>query len=213
MTDKVSEQVKRADGLTELRVDEKWSILFDSTNNDRPVRVLRYGEPKGSLPSQNVVTAMFYALLTRPDMERAASPDGLVEAVEPVAWQYEEQDRKEVFHPRLSSFKPDANSPRIRNVAPLYTHPTPTGASSALAGELEAAIAACDESACGQFGASGDALNAVYDAARKCAAAFHQPEADKALLRDIADKVRDPDGAGTLPTDLMARIYDRLGEA
>ncbi|RPF70477.1 hypothetical protein [Aurantiacibacter spongiae] len=30
------------------------------------------------------------------------------------------------------------------------------------------------------------------------------------LLRDIADEVRDPDGAGTLPADLMERIDEAL---
>lgn len=48
-----------------LKVDEKWSIEFDPNNNDRPLSVLRYGEPMTIGPEdwRNDVMAMFYALL------------------------------------------------------------------------------------------------------------------------------------------------------
>lgn len=48
-----------------LKIDEKWSVEYDETCNDRPVQVLRYGEPSGAGVSdwKNDTTAMFYALL------------------------------------------------------------------------------------------------------------------------------------------------------
>lgn len=50
-----------------LHIDEKWSVEYDPENNDRPIRLLRYGEPSiGNGPEMwnNPVTAMFYALLS-----------------------------------------------------------------------------------------------------------------------------------------------------
>jgi hypothetical protein len=48
-----------------LKVDEKWSIEYDPEDNDRPKRLLRYGEDfAGYTPFVlNHVVAMFYALL------------------------------------------------------------------------------------------------------------------------------------------------------
>ena len=49
-----------------LKIDEKWEVEYDPTNNDRPVRWLRYGEECGwqtEWNENNAVTAMFYALL------------------------------------------------------------------------------------------------------------------------------------------------------
>lgn len=47
-----------------LEVDEKWSVVYDPTNNDTPVRVTRYGEPAGDAREwNNFQVAMFYALL------------------------------------------------------------------------------------------------------------------------------------------------------
>lgn len=52
-----------------LKVDDKWSIKYDKSNNDRPVGVLRYGEDVGVDPfdpcsfMSNFNLAMFYKLL------------------------------------------------------------------------------------------------------------------------------------------------------
>lgn len=50
-----------------LRIDEKWSVEYNPSNNNRPGRVLRYGEPVtgGSTDWKNDTFAMFYALLER----------------------------------------------------------------------------------------------------------------------------------------------------
>jgi len=46
-----------------LKVDDKWSILFDPSKNDKPLNWLRYGEPHSPWDENNATTAMFYALL------------------------------------------------------------------------------------------------------------------------------------------------------
>lgn len=47
-----------------LKIDEKWSVEYDETQNDRPVNLLRYGEPAGVVRDwSNPQTPMFYALL------------------------------------------------------------------------------------------------------------------------------------------------------
>ena len=49
-----------------LQIDDKWSIAYDPTNNDRPHHVLRYGEVHSDFPTtHNVVSSMFYALLAK----------------------------------------------------------------------------------------------------------------------------------------------------
>lgn len=45
-----------------LKIDDKWSVEYDPSNNDRPVALMRYGEPvRGTW--DNPTVAMFYALL------------------------------------------------------------------------------------------------------------------------------------------------------
>lgn len=46
-----------------LRVDEKWSIIYDPDNNDRPMEWLRYGEPNSTFQESNAVVSLFYAIL------------------------------------------------------------------------------------------------------------------------------------------------------
>jgi hypothetical protein len=48
-----------------LQIDEKWSVEYDSAQNDRPTAVLRHGEPHtvGTDSWNNDSVAMFYALL------------------------------------------------------------------------------------------------------------------------------------------------------
>lgn len=48
-----------------LKIDDKWSIEYDETANDAPVRVLRHGNEWDQWPYSmpNYVLAMFYALL------------------------------------------------------------------------------------------------------------------------------------------------------
>ena len=46
-----------------LKIDDKWSVLFDPDKNDMPVNWLRYGEPRQPWDENNATTAMFYALL------------------------------------------------------------------------------------------------------------------------------------------------------
>lgn len=49
-----------------LKIDDKWSVEYDPENNDRPLRLLRYGEPSVTDVSRdwnNPVMAMYYALL------------------------------------------------------------------------------------------------------------------------------------------------------
>lgn len=49
-----------------LKIDEKWSVEYDPQNNDRPVRVLRYGQPFFSTCFENnIAVALFYALLAK----------------------------------------------------------------------------------------------------------------------------------------------------
>ena len=51
-----------------LQIDSKWSIEYDPENNDRPIRILRYGEPhapNATTLQNNFVVAMFYALLSK----------------------------------------------------------------------------------------------------------------------------------------------------
>ena len=49
----------------ELQVDDKWSISYDPDNNDKPLKLFRYGEDVGvDMHNQkNYVLAMFYRLL------------------------------------------------------------------------------------------------------------------------------------------------------
>lgn len=56
-----------------LSVDDKWSVEYDPLDNDRPMQVLRYGEPTAGRTTgwNNDAHAMFYALLAR-DAELAA---------------------------------------------------------------------------------------------------------------------------------------------
>ena len=57
--------------MNTLTIDEKWAVEYDPANNDRPVRVTRYGEPSGDCDEwNNVQVAMFYALIAA----RAAAP-------------------------------------------------------------------------------------------------------------------------------------------
>ncbi len=48
-----------------LEVDDKWSISYDPDNNDRPLKLFRYGEETGvnMHNEKNYVLAMFYRLL------------------------------------------------------------------------------------------------------------------------------------------------------
>lgn len=46
-----------------LKIDQKWAIEYDPGNNDKPMRVTRYGEPFDNCDWPNYQTAMFYALL------------------------------------------------------------------------------------------------------------------------------------------------------
>lgn len=46
-----------------LHVDEKWSIAYDPSANDRPLYWLRHGEELYDWDGDNAVTALFYALL------------------------------------------------------------------------------------------------------------------------------------------------------
>jgi hypothetical protein len=50
-----------------LKIDEKWSVQYDETNNDKPILILRYGSEAGKFHSemQNWIIAMFYALLEK----------------------------------------------------------------------------------------------------------------------------------------------------
>lgn len=46
-----------------LRIDEKWSISYDTANNDRPKRWLRHGVIHRDFEENNGTVALFYALL------------------------------------------------------------------------------------------------------------------------------------------------------
>lgn len=49
--------------LKTLHIDDKWSIKYKPNSNDAPYSVERYGELAGKFRYDNVVVAMFYALL------------------------------------------------------------------------------------------------------------------------------------------------------
>lgn len=46
-----------------LQIDDKWSVKYDPSNNDRPYQWLRYGEVHGPFAENNATTSLFYALL------------------------------------------------------------------------------------------------------------------------------------------------------
>jgi len=52
-----------------LQVDGKWSISYDPDNNDRPLKLFRYGEETGvnMHNEKNYVLAMFYRILELED--------------------------------------------------------------------------------------------------------------------------------------------------
>lgn len=52
--------------VKELKVDDKWSISYDTGNNDRPLRLFRYGELLYGVDMHNqksYVLAMFHRIL------------------------------------------------------------------------------------------------------------------------------------------------------
>lgn len=49
--------------MKNLKVDEKWSILYDPNDNDRPKAWLRYENFHSEWKENNPNLAMFYALL------------------------------------------------------------------------------------------------------------------------------------------------------
>ena len=51
--------------IKELKVDDKWSISYDTNNNDRPLKLFRYGEDAyvDMQNQKNYVLAMFYRIL------------------------------------------------------------------------------------------------------------------------------------------------------
>lgn len=64
--------------MKKLRIDNKWSVEFDDTENDSPKHWYRYDEAVKS-PIDNIHVALFYALLdarsnrmTQAESERAA---------------------------------------------------------------------------------------------------------------------------------------------
>lgn len=61
-----------------LIVDDKWSVIYDPKNNDRPIEWLRHGERHGDFEENNAVTAMFYALLECRQHVKAAFEEGFV---------------------------------------------------------------------------------------------------------------------------------------
>ena len=48
-----------------LHIDEKWSIMYDSTSNDKPVSWYRYGEYNSEFIENNAVVSLFYAMLSK----------------------------------------------------------------------------------------------------------------------------------------------------
>lgn len=46
-----------------LQIDEKWSILYDAAQNDKPIEWLRYGAPHSEWCGNNADFALFHALL------------------------------------------------------------------------------------------------------------------------------------------------------
>jgi hypothetical protein len=66
-----------------LKIDEKWAVRFDPDNNDRPVDVYRNDELVGIYSYDNMVTAMFYALLeARERLEAVIKAEPLFDYVE-----------------------------------------------------------------------------------------------------------------------------------
>ena len=59
--------------LKTLKIDSKWSVLYDEEDNDRPVTVNRYDEPQSNWEENNMVLAMFYRLLEADQKLRAMS--------------------------------------------------------------------------------------------------------------------------------------------
>lgn len=53
-----------------LRIDERWSVSYEPSNNDRPVDIFRNGEFHSKWDQNNMGTAMFYALLDREKLRR-----------------------------------------------------------------------------------------------------------------------------------------------
>lgn len=51
--------------MKRLTIDEKWSVMYDPSNNDRPVESHRYLEFHSPFSSDNSTVAMFYALLEK----------------------------------------------------------------------------------------------------------------------------------------------------
>lgn len=51
--------------MKRLKIDEKWSVMYDPDNNDRPVDLHRHDEFHGPFPVSNVPVAMFYSLLEK----------------------------------------------------------------------------------------------------------------------------------------------------
>jgi hypothetical protein len=51
--------------IKELKVDDKWSISYDTNNNDRPLKLFRYGiDAMVDMHNQkNYVLAMFHRIL------------------------------------------------------------------------------------------------------------------------------------------------------
>ena len=46
-----------------LRINEKWSIQYDKSNNYSPIAVFRYGEYNSEWEGNNLHLAMFYEML------------------------------------------------------------------------------------------------------------------------------------------------------
>lgn len=55
--------------LQTVRIDDKWSVVIDPLNNDKPLTVNRYGESVGDWKYDNFVTSMLFAFI---DMETPA---------------------------------------------------------------------------------------------------------------------------------------------
>lgn len=69
-----------------LRVDDKWAIHYNPDNNDLPSGVLRHGDTTGRWEYDNLVTAMFYALLGKQEDPGDTAP---VETIAAAAVQIE----------------------------------------------------------------------------------------------------------------------------
>lgn len=55
----------RLHGYKTLKVDDKWSIAYDPSQNDHPTYWFRHGERHSEFNGSNAVVAMFYALLEK----------------------------------------------------------------------------------------------------------------------------------------------------